>query len=43
MVKQSFTEFRCRCTSPSDGERSGRTIEVTIPEIIKKIHDLVIS
>ena len=43
MVKKWFTEFRCGRTSTKDAERSGRPVEVSTPETIEKIHDLVLA
>jgi histone-lysine N-methyltransferase SETMAR len=42
-IHKWFTEFRCGRTSTSDAERSGRPIEVTTPEMINKIHDMVLA
>ena len=35
-IKRWFTEFRCGRTSTIDAERSGRPVEVAIPETIEK-------
>ncbi|XP_033218081.1 uncharacterized protein LOC117173550 [Belonocnema kinseyi] len=43
MVKKWFTEFRCDCTSTSDAERSGRSKEVITPEIVDKIHGMMLD
>ena len=37
---QWFTELRCDRTSSIDAERSGRTVEVAIPETIEKIRNM---
>ena len=36
-------EFKCGCTSKKDEHRSGRLVEVTTPEMIDKIQDMVLS
>ena len=43
MVKKCFTEFRCGRTSTSDTERSGRPKEVVTPEIVDKIHGMILD
>ncbi|XP_029174745.1 uncharacterized protein LOC114943323 [Nylanderia fulva] len=43
MVKKWFTEFRCGRTSTSDAERSGRPKEVVTPEIVNKIHGMILD
>ncbi|GBP28367.1 Histone-lysine N-methyltransferase SETMAR [Eumeta japonica] len=43
MVKKWFTEFRCGRTSTSDAERSGRSKEVITPEIVDKIHEMILD
>ena len=43
MIKKWFTEFRCGRTSTENAERSGRPVEVSTPETIKKIHDMVLA
>ncbi|GBP09166.1 hypothetical protein EVAR_4039_1 [Eumeta japonica] len=43
MVKKWFTEFRCGRTSTSDAERSGRPKEVITPEIVDKIHEMILG
>lgn len=43
MIHKWFTEFRCGRTSTNDAERSGRPVEVTTTEMIKKIHDIVLN
>ena len=43
MVKKWFTEFRCGRTGTIDVERSGRPVEVTIPETIEKIRNMVLA
>jgi histone-lysine N-methyltransferase SETMAR len=43
MVKKWFTEFRCGRTSTADAERPGRPVEVSTPETIEKIHDMVLA
>ncbi|GBP84565.1 Histone-lysine N-methyltransferase SETMAR [Eumeta japonica] len=43
MVKKWFTEFRCGRTSTSDAERSGRPKEVITPEIVDKIHKMIMD
>ena len=40
MVKKWFTEFRC---GTADAERPGRPVEVSTPETIEKIHDMVLA
>lgn len=43
MIQKWFTEFKCGRTSTEDAHRPGRPIEVTTPEMIDKIHDLVLN
>lgn len=43
MIYKWFTDFRCGRTSTSDAERPGRPVEVTTPEMITKIHDIVLN
>ncbi|XP_037929563.1 E3 ubiquitin-protein ligase HUWE1 [Teleopsis dalmanni] len=43
MVKKWFTEFRCGRTSSSDAKRSGRPKEVITPEIVGKIHEMILD
>ena len=43
MVKKWFTEFRCGRTSTIDAERSGRQVEIAIPETIEKIPNMVLA
>ncbi|GBP20516.1 Histone-lysine N-methyltransferase SETMAR [Eumeta japonica] len=43
MVKKWFTAFRCGRTSSSDAERSGRPKEVITPEIVDKIHEMILD
>ncbi|GBP84034.1 Histone-lysine N-methyltransferase SETMAR [Eumeta japonica] len=43
MVKKWFTEFRCGRTTTSDAERSGRPKEVITPEIVDKIHEMILG
>lgn len=43
MVKKWFTEFRCGRISTSDAERSGRPKEVVTPEIVDKIHGMILD
>lgn len=43
MIHKWFTDFRCGRTSTADAERPGRPNEVTTPEIIEKIHDIVLQ
>ncbi|XP_025154465.1 uncharacterized protein LOC112588509 [Harpegnathos saltator] len=43
MVKKWFTEFRCGRTSTSNAERSGRPKEVVTPEIVDKIHGMILD
>ena len=43
IVHKWFTEFRCGRISTSDAELPGRPKEVTIQEIIDKIHDIVLN
>ena len=40
---KSFTEFRCSRTSTIDAERSGRPVEVPLPETIEKIRNMVLA
>lgn len=41
MVKKKCSKFRCGCTSTGDVERSGPPVEVSTPETVEKIHDMV--
>ena len=43
MLKNWFTEFRCGRTSTIDAERSGRPVEVAIPQTIQKICNMVLA
>ena len=43
MVRKWFTEFRCGRTSTIDVERSGRPVEVGIPETIEKNRNMVLA
>ena len=43
MVKKWFTELRCGRTSAIDAERSGRLVEVAIPEAIEKIRNMLLA
>ena len=43
MVKKWFKEFRCCRTSTIDAERSGRPVEVAIPETNEKISNMVLD
>ena len=43
MVKKWFTEFRCGRISASDAERSGRPKETITPEIVDKIHGMILD
>lgn len=43
MIHKWFTDFRCGRTSTSDAERPGRPVEVTTPEMIAKIYDIVLN
>ena len=43
MVQKWFTEFRCGCTSAETIPSLGRPNEVTTPEMINKIHDIVLN
>lgn len=42
-IHKWFTEFRCGRTSTVDAERSGRPKEVTTPENVEKIHDMMLN
>jgi transposase len=42
-VYKWFNNFRCSHMSTSDAERSGRPVEATTPEIVDKIHDMVMD
>ena len=42
-VKNWFAEFKRGPTSIQDGPRSGRPKTVTTPEIIAKVHDMVLD
>ncbi|XP_014469757.1 PREDICTED: putative uncharacterized protein FLJ37770 [Dinoponera quadriceps] len=42
-VKQWVSEFKKGRTSTSDDPRSGRSVEVTTPEMIEKIHKIVME
>ena len=43
MVQKWFTEFRCGRTSTETISSSGRSNEITTPEMINKIHDIVLN
>ena len=43
MLKKWFTEFRCGRTSTSDAKRSGRPKEVITPDIVDKIHGMILD
>ena len=43
MVQKWFTEFRCGRTSTETIPSPGRPNEITIPEMINKIHDIVLN
>lgn len=43
MIHKWFTDFRCGRTSTVDADRPGRPVEVTTPEMITKIHDIVLN
>lgn len=43
MIKKWFTDFRCGRTSTDDIKRSGRPKEAVTPEIVDKIHELVLN
>ncbi|XP_033213329.1 protein GVQW3-like [Belonocnema kinseyi] len=42
-IHKLFIEFRCGRTSTVDAERSGRPKEVTTPENVEKIHDMMLN
>ena len=43
MVENWISKFKRDRTSTNDAERSGRPKDVTTPEIIAKIHDIVLD
>ena len=43
MVQKWFTEFRCGGTSTEIIPNPGRPNEITTPEMINKIHDIVLN
>lgn len=43
MIHNCFTVFRCGRTSTEDAPRSGSPNEVTTPETVTKIHDIVLE
>ena len=43
MVEKLIGKFERGLTSTHDAERSGRTKNVTTPEIIEKVHDIVLD
>ena len=43
MVKKWFTEFRFSRIITIDAERSGRPVEVAIPETIEKVRNMVLA
>ena len=43
MVQKWFTEFRCGRTSPETIPSPGRPNEISTPEMINKIHDIVLN
>ncbi|GBP58922.1 Histone-lysine N-methyltransferase SETMAR [Eumeta japonica] len=42
-IRNFLPEFRCGRTSTSDAERSGRPKEVITPEIVDKIHEMILD
>ncbi|XP_033217657.1 histone-lysine N-methyltransferase SETMAR-like, partial [Belonocnema kinseyi] len=42
-IHKWFTEFRCGRTGTVHAERSGRPKEVTTPENVEKIHDMMLN
>ena len=43
IVYNSVNEFKCGHTSTCDALCSGRSIEAATPEIIDKVHDIVLT
>ena len=43
MVQKWFTKFRCGRTNTETISSPGRPNEITTPEIINKIHDIVLN
>ena len=43
VVQEWFTEFRCGRTSTETTPSPGRPNEITTPEMINKIHDIVLN
>ena len=43
MIQKCFTEFRCGRTSAKTIPSPGRPNEITTPELISKIHDIVLN
>ena len=43
MVQNWFTEFRCGCTSTKTVPSLGRPNEITAPEMVNKIHGIVLN
>lgn len=43
MVKNWFSEFRCRCTNMSETKRPNRLSENVTPKRMKIIHDMVLA
>ncbi|GAB0087711.1 uncharacterized protein DMENIID0001_020500 [Sergentomyia squamirostris] len=43
MIYKWFSEFRCGRTDTKDAARPGRPIEVTTPEMIEKINQIVMN
>lgn len=43
MIQKWFSDFRCGRTSTDDAERSGRPKDVSTPENVEKIHDIMLN
>ena len=43
MVQKWFTEFCCGCTSTETVPSPGRPNDITTPEMLNKIHDIVLN
>ena len=43
MIQKWFSDFRCDRTSADNAERSGRPKNLSNPEKVEKIHDVILN